>query len=108
MEPSTLPTTPTVILNEYNGVGSGEFLSNDGTDETFGRVRGNGGDWFELVVVADDADLRGWQLELHDGKGLDAGLARRDLFVLGDDPALAALEVGTIITVSEDLSLIHI
>jgi len=52
-----------VILNEYNAVNGSDYL-NGGTafededggyacDSYFGRVQGNGGDWFELVVSFD-------------------------------------------------------
>ena len=70
-----------VILNEYNGVGSTRYLDNDNysnlgvrvdkQDSYFatipglagdGRVQGNGGNWFELVVVSDHVDMRGWEL----------------------------------------------
>lgn len=58
-----------LILNEYNAVRSDEFL-NGGTaeadqdggqavDPAFApRAPGNGGDWFELVVVEDHLDLQ--------------------------------------------------
>ena len=34
-----------------------------------GRVLGNGGDWFELVLGADHTDARGWQLRISDDTG---------------------------------------
>ena len=59
-----------IILNEYNAVGNADFLNGgdaaadeDGgraSDCYFGRVQGNGGDWFELVVITDHLDMRGW------------------------------------------------
>jgi len=63
-----------VILNEYNAVNGSDFL-NGGTafededggyadDSYFGRVQGNGGDWFELVVITDHLDMRGWKLAI--------------------------------------------
>ena len=64
------------VLNEYNAVsnsnylnGGDAFMDEDGNgpppaDPYFGRVPGNGGDWFELVFVADGLDARGWQLEI--------------------------------------------
>lgn len=65
-----------LILNEYNGVAPGVWL-NGGTeladddgeaaaDATLGRVLGNGGDWIELVVVADHLDIRGWRVQVCD------------------------------------------
>jgi len=59
-----------LILNEYNGVAPGVYLNggtafvdDDGVavaDATLVRVLGNGGDWTELVVVADHPDIRGY------------------------------------------------
>ena len=47
-----------LLLNEYNAVSGSKFLGGgaagdtaNGSDATFGRVAGNGGDWFELVVL---------------------------------------------------------
>nr|MBC8340315.1 hypothetical protein [Pseudomonadota bacterium] len=63
-----------LILNEYNAVGDRTFLDGgnatqdlrDGAkaDEKLGRVSGNGGDWFELVVIEDGLDLRGYRLQI--------------------------------------------
>ena len=50
-----------VILNEYNAVIGSKFLGGgDGSDSYFGKVEGNGGDWFELVVITDQLDMRNW------------------------------------------------
>lgn len=69
-----------LVLNEYNGVSATMFLEAD--DEPFegrdygafrdltleagltkaGRIKGNGGNWLELVVVQDRLDIRGWTL----------------------------------------------
>jgi hypothetical protein len=98
-----------LILNEYNGVSSSNFLNGgdefqdgDGNipppaDAFFGRVAGNGGDWFELVVVADHLDIRGWKLAI-----VDDGVAEAPL-VFSERPLWANLRAGTIITVSEDV-----
>jgi hypothetical protein len=67
------------ILNEYNAVGSTRWLG--GVDSTaedvfFGRVLGNGGNWFEIIVTQDQVDMRGWQFhwqEDRDGGGFDTG-----------------------------------
>ena len=63
-----------VILNEYNAVDGSAFLGGGDAaaderqgracDSYFGRVEGNGGDWFELVVVTDHLDMRGWHLDI--------------------------------------------
>ena len=96
-----------VILNEYNAVASSEFLNGgnaavdeDGkraSDVYFGRIQGNGGDWFELVVTGDHVDMRGWKFEIYQGGSLDETL------VLTNNDIWSDLRSGTIITVSEDV-----
>ncbi|MBN2183460.1 MAG: hypothetical protein JW715_16230 [Sedimentisphaerales bacterium] len=96
-----------VILNEYNAVSSSEFLNGgnaaadaDGgraSDSYFGRVQGNGGDWFELVVITDHLDMREWKFDIYDNGSLDETLDLTDHSIWSD------LRSGTIITVSEDL-----
>lgn len=49
-----------MILNEYNAVGNGLLLEGDGEDLFWHRTVENGGDWFELVVITDHLDIRGW------------------------------------------------
>ena len=71
--------SPTVILNEYNAVepdrylnGGNAAIDDDGapasTDSHFGRIVGNGGNWFELAVVGDDnpgsINLTDWTIEV--------------------------------------------
>ncbi|MBN1360932.1 MAG: hypothetical protein JW993_10085 [Sedimentisphaerales bacterium] len=96
-----------IILNEYNAVDSNDFL-NGGTSEAdadggrasdsyFGRVRGNGGDWFELVVIKDHLDIRGWHLDV-----LVDGILE-EILDLTTDPIWSDLRSGTIITVAEDV-----
>ncbi len=98
-----------LILNEYNAVSSANFLNggdalmDEDDDETppfdsyFGRIVGNGGDWFELVVVADALDVRGWTLQVWEDGVLD------DELVFADHPLWSALRAGTVITVAEDV-----
>lgn len=102
---------PGVVLNEYNAVSrekwlgnpddpacegpAGEFCGKDG-DAFFGRVEGNGGNWFELVVVRDRLDLRGWRLQWAEAEDGTSGE-----IVIADHPALADLPAGTIVTVVE-------
>jgi hypothetical protein len=93
-----------IILNEYNAVSSGMFLNGgdasadeDGgraSDSYFGRVIGNGGDWFELVVITDHLDMRDWKLYINNGA---------EILELTDHSIWSDLRSGTIITVSEDL-----
>jgi hypothetical protein len=96
-----------VILNEYNAVGSTSFLGggDSAADESggrasdcyFGRVPGNGGDWFELVVIKDHLDMRSWSLDIYDSGALDETLT------LTANPIWSDLRSGTIITVAEDV-----
>ena len=103
---TTASPAATLILNEYNAVSSSNWLNggdgladDDGgmaADLTFGRIQGNGGDWFELVLTENGVDLRGWQLEIYVNGSLDTTL------VLSQNPLWTQLQAGTIITVSED------
>lgn len=96
-----------VILNEYNAVGGAGFLGGGdaaadeagarASDSHFGRVPGNGGDWFELVVITDHLDMRDWQLDILENGVLDETLD------LTDHPIWSDLRSGTIITVAEDV-----
>ena len=96
-----------IILNEYNAVSSTNFLNggdasadDDGgraSDSYFGRIMGNGGDWFELVVITDHLDMRNWKLDIYQGGFYDETLQLTDHTIWSD------LRSGTIITVSEDL-----
>jgi len=96
-----------IILNEYNAVDSNDFLGGGDAsvdesggracDSYFGRVRGNGGDWFELVVIKDHLDIRGWQLDVYEDGLLDETLT------LTANPIWQDLRAGTIITVAEDV-----
>ena len=92
-------------LNEYNAVSSTKWLNGgdasadsvggQASDITLGRIQGNGGDWFELVLTEPGADLRGWQFDIHVLGVLDTTL------VLSQDVLWTQLEAGTIITVAE-------
>ncbi len=96
-----------VILNEYNAVGGTDFLGGGdssadesggrASDSYFGRIAGNGGDWFEMVVIKDHLDMRGWLLDTFNNGKLDKTLT------LTSDPIWQDLRAGTIITVVEDM-----
>jgi hypothetical protein len=96
-----------VILNEYNAVDPNSFLGGGDSsadasggrafDTYFGRVKGNGGDWFELVVVKDHLNMQGWHLDIWDDGTFDKTLN------LTAAPIWADLRSGTIITVSEEV-----
>lgn len=89
-----------LILNEYNAVSAANMLEGGGFDPYFGPapVVGNGGDWFELVVVADHLDVRGWKLQI-----CDAGICNEEL-VFSQNALWADLRAGTILTVAEDVA----
>ena len=94
---------PPVILNEWNAVDADEYLGGgDATgteaDAALGRMLGNGGDWIELLVVQDHADLRGWRLSMQDRSG------PRGELTFTYDPLLGDLRAGTIVTIAEDLA----
>lgn len=96
-----------VILNEYNAVASDQFLNggseladSDGGragDIYFGRVLGNGGNWFELVVITDHLDMRGWHLDIYEDGAFDETLD------LTNNSIWSNLRSGTVITVSADV-----
>jgi len=103
---------PSVILNEYNAVSPTNFLNggNATTDSSgqpppsedshFGRVVGNGGRWFELVVVGDGGpstvDMRGWTIEIGTTVGQSHQASNR--LELSQHPYWAAVPAGTILT----------
>lgn len=97
------PTSaPGLVLNEYNAVpGTSELAG--GADVTLGPLLGNGGDWYEFVVVQDRLDLRGWTIELWDRDRDDDLGDYAATLTFGDDERLAALPAGALVTVSEDM-----
>ncbi|MCF7669331.1 MAG: CotH kinase family protein [Verrucomicrobia bacterium] len=91
-----------LILNEYNAVGTDKYLEGAGQsgDTFFGYVRGNGGNWFELVVVEDHLDIRGWRMEwswYDDAQNRGGGVIK-----VSDSPVFANLRAGTLVTFIED------
>ena len=102
--PDCLP----IVLNEYNAVDSKTYLDGgtEGSDENgglasdsyFGRVLGNGGNWFEMVVIENGLDIRGWTFEWTEVKDGFTGT-----ILLSQDPGLSGLPAGTIVTFIESL-----
>lgn len=122
-----------LILNEWNcvrddcwlnstdlcGVGpAGEPCATD-QDTFFGRRMGNGGEWIELVVTRDHADLRGWKLQwlvaaggsstttpAPIASGTDVwygdGTVAQGEIAFTQDPLWGDVRAGTIITVTRD------
>ncbi len=97
---SNQPNNAGLILNEYNAVradrylGSDDFEGDDAEDTFFGRVQGNGGNWFELVVTVDHLDIRNWQFVWVEQ--IDTGT-----LTVSNDPLWSDLRSGTILTFTE-------
>ncbi|MCP3980221.1 MAG: hypothetical protein GY716_13025 [bacterium] len=90
-----------MFLNEYNAVGDQEFLKNSNADTYWGRVQGNGGDWFEVVVATDHLDIRSWRFEITNNTG-----SPQETFAslqFSTSSLWADLRAGTILTVAEEL-----
>lgn len=103
---------PSVILNEYNAVSPTNFLNGGNAsadssgqpppseDSHFGRVAGNGGRWFELVVVGDGGpsavDMRGWTIEI--GTTVGQSFTASNRLELSQDASWSAVPAGTILT----------
>ncbi len=86
-----------VILNEYNAVKDTKYLENNGSDTYFGRVKGNGGDWFELVAV-EDVDMRGWSFYWINEDSTEY----EGWIYLSDNDFWSNIKAGTIITIIQD------
>jgi len=71
-----------------------------------GRLQ-NGGDWFEVVVIQDHLDMRGWDFLITIGGGMPLGgcdsMGMPCILQLSDELIWSDLRSGTIITVSEDI-----
>lgn len=101
---SSFASAELVILNEYNAVRADRWLDADGaaastaTDSFFGRIVGNGGRWFELLVVGETAlanetvDMRGWTF---DWTSTDVGSGT---FTLTSDARLSSIHRGSLVT----------
>lgn len=114
-----LHPSPTVVLNEYNAVEPDRYLNGgtaaadeDGapasTDSHFGRIVGNGGNWFELAVVGDDTpgtiNLTDWTIEV--GKIAPSGkFVASTTIVLSDAATWSSISHGTLLTFIERNSI---
>jgi hypothetical protein len=96
-----------VVLNEYNAVSEVlGFLQGGKSDSRLGRREGNGGDWFELVVITDHLDMRGWEIVIshRTGEPVFPGPGEQIFsLLLTADPIWADLRAGTIVTIAEDI-----
>lgn len=85
----------------------------DAPQQGFARIKFNGGEWIELVVTEDHADLRNYLFFWVDNFDDDTVIGElpgdngtfieneRGIVAFSDDPAWANLRAGTIITISE-------
>lgn len=93
-----------IILNEYNAVRADRWLDRDGlsasnaTDSYFGRIVGNGGRWFEMLITGqtstagETVDMRGWKFGWTE-TSLGSGTIE-----LSNAAALENIHRGTLIT----------
>jgi len=93
-------TSAAVVLNEYNAVDADDGLW-VGTDAAFPSDPTNGGDWFELVTVADNVDLRGWSVELWDRDRDSEQLKLTDTYVFSENSLWSDVRAGSLITIAE-------
>ena len=91
-----------LVLNEYNAVAGSQYLAGGASDVFWGRRQGNGRDWFELAVVTDHLDIRGWQIIVTNDSGNPTGQESFRLQV-SDHEVWSDLRSGTIVTFSEQL-----
>lgn len=97
----TLDVSPAadVILNEYNAVGNSGPIE-DG-DTVFMHIDGNGGNWFELLVI-NDVDMRGWTLNwVEDEEAANGDPQSTGTILLSDASLWSNVERGTMLTFIE-------
>jgi hypothetical protein len=104
-ELEVLNPAPAVVLNEYNAVDPNSFLNGTAvptsSDSHFGRIVGNGGNWFELAVTGNGTsgytNLTGWSIEV--GKIASSGkFVSGSTIVLSDPGTWSAIANGTLLT----------
>lgn len=94
---SLTPGGAKVDITASSGGGTHSItLPSEQGDTFFGVVRGNGGNWFELVVIKDHLDIRSWKLEWMNADP-DSGSITFTTHAIWSD-----LRAGTIITIRED------
>ena len=91
-----------VILNEYNAVDGEAFLGGGNSDVFWQQRKGNGGNWFELAVITDHLDMRGWQIVVVNEAGQPTQASWQ--LTLSAHAVWSDLRSGTIITFSEQLA----
>jgi hypothetical protein len=99
-------TRAVVILNEYNAVsGNSRLDDGQGIDQRLGLIFGNGGNWFELIVVGDNVDMRGWKLNwTEDEEVAPGGPNAEGTITLSNHDIWSNLRAGSLITFIETSS----
>ena len=97
-------STDALILNQGNAVSGGKYLQSGKTDETFGRIEGNGQNWMQLLVSKTDPgkntlNLQGYQIDWSYSK--DAADYGSGTITFSNDPVWASVPLGTAITINE-------
>ena len=100
-----------LILNETNTVSGSKFLDKGHPDTAFGRVEGNGQNWFEFLAVQGDPlpgggfkntlDVRGWTIDWSYNKDNANVQYGSGTITFSQDPLWATVPRGTMLTVSE-------
>ncbi len=88
-----------VLLNEYDAVKKRLKLKKKGYDTYFGRIKGNGKSWVELVILKDKTDLRRATIKIVRNNGKKTFRAE-----LPNIEALSNLRSGTILTISNKVA----
>ncbi len=88
-----------VLLNEYDAVDKDEKLRDDGSDTYFGKIKGNGDSWVELVILKDKTDLRKAIIKIVRNNGKETFRAE-----LPNIEELSNLRSGTILTISDKVA----
>ena len=102
-----LSLTPGGAKVDITAAGAGTHtmkLPDEEGDTFFGVVKGNGGNWLELVVVADHLDIRGWTLEWQNSDDPPPADCNAGTLTFEAEDVWSDLRSGTIITVAEELS----
>ena len=97
-------TTDALIMNQANAVSGGKYLQPGKTDDTFGRVEGNGQNWMQLLVSKTDPgkntlNLQGYQIDWSYNK--DAQDYGSGTITFSNDPVWSQVPLGTAITINE-------
>ncbi len=101
-------TCKPLMLNEFNAVSATGFLGGgtqaadaaggQASDLQFGRSLGNGGNWCEFVIIAENLDMRNWILRWQDKT--DSGTIR-----LSNNTFWSNLRSGMILTFTESTAV---